>query len=85
MPDITRLSRCTVVKRLRMLAFIWRTVCTICKRFGTGYSCALLLFGIGSLVSLVPDLWEIADGLRTISLIVAAVTLFGRAWRALDK
>ena len=68
-----------------MLAFVWRIVCTMCKRFGTEYSCALLLFGIGSLVALVPDLWEIADGLRAISLIVAAVTLFGRAWRALDK
>ena len=68
-----------------MLAFVWRIVCTICKRFGPGYSCALLLFGIGSLFALVPAFWEIADGLRAIALIIAAVTLFGRAWRALDK
>ena len=68
-----------------MLAFAWRTACTICKRIGSGYSCALMLFGIGSLFALMPAFWEIADGLRAIALIIAGVTLIGRVWRALDK
>lgn len=55
------------------------------KYFKSGFAWALLLFVIGSLFALIPVFWEIADGLRAIALLIAAVTLFGRAWRALDK
>ena len=55
------------------------------KYFKSGYAWALLFFVIGSLLSLVPIFWGIADGLRAIALIIAAVTLYGRVWRALDK
>jgi len=55
------------------------------KYFKSGFAWALLLFGIGSLFALVPVFWEIADGLRAIALIIAAVALIGRVWRALDK
>lgn len=64
------------------ISFIWKI---ICKCFKSGYACALLLFGIGSLFALVPAFWEVADGLRAVALIIAVVTLFGRVWRALDK
>ena len=55
------------------------------KYFKSGYAWALLFFGIGSLLSVVPVLWSIADGFRAIALIIAGVTLYGRVWRALDK
>lgn len=55
------------------------------KYFRSGFVWAIILFGIGSLFALIPAFWEIADGLRAISLIIAAVSLIGRVWRALDK
>lgn len=64
---------------------------SISKCFKSGYAWALLLFGLGMFFALLDELfntsglWEIADGLRAIALIIAAVTLFGRVWRALDK
>ena len=55
------------------------------KYFKSGFAWALLLFVIGSLFALIPVFWRIADGLRAIALIIAAVSLFGRVWKALNK
>lgn len=68
-------------KKNSTLGFIKNTK----EYFKSGYAWALLFFVIGSLFSLLPGLGDIAGGLRLIALIIAVVTLYGRAWRALDK
>lgn len=79
----------------KILKFVWSIICGLGKSLKSGYAWALLFLGIsfisqfacalvgtGKLYIVFSDL---TDGARAIALIIAGVTLYGRAWRALDK
>lgn len=73
------------VQKMNKKKSVQQFVKSMGKYLKSGFVWALLLFGIGSLFALIPAFWEVADGLRAVALIIAAVSLFGRIWRALDK